>query len=181
MPVAAVYAFRGYESRVAHRGVRRWSMASPVKPLRTVVCSTGGAGTIAGDAKGRGAGLELVGVWVHSPDKDGRDVGELAGGGAIGLTATNDAAALIALGPDCVVYAASGPERDAGAVPDYVRLLEAGINGLATTSTSLVHPASYYAPDWRIPLESAANAGDASFYVSGIFPRFPSDPLALLV
>ena len=86
-------------------------MAPPVKPLRTVVWSTGGVGTIAIDAIRRRPDLELVGVWVHSPEKDGRDVGELAGGGAIGLAATNDAAALIALEPDCVVYAASGPER----------------------------------------------------------------------
>ena len=91
-------------------------MASPVKLLRTVVWSTGGVGTIAVDAIRRRPDLELVGVWVHSPDKDGRDVGELAGGGAIGLTATNDVDALLALRPDCVVYAANGPERDAAAV-----------------------------------------------------------------
>jgi len=156
-------------------------MASRLKPLRAIVWSTGGVGTIAIDAICRRPDLELVGVWVHSPEKDGRDVGELVGGEAMGLAATNDADSLIALSPDCAVYAASGPERDAGAVPDYVRLLEAGINVVATTSTSLVHPASYYAPDWRIQLESAANAGDASFYVSGIFPGFASDQLALLM
>jgi hypothetical protein len=54
------------------------------------------------------------------------------------VIATNDADALIALAPDCVVYAASGPERDGAAVPDYVRLLQAGINVVATSSTSLV-------------------------------------------
>lgn len=156
-------------------------MAPSVKPLRAVVWSTGGVGTIAIDAIRRRPDLELVGVWVHSPEKDGRDVGELAGGGAIGLTATNDAAALIALEPDCVVYAASGPERDAGAVPDYVRLLEAGINVVSTTSTSLVYPPSYYAPDWLAQLESAAKAGNASFYASGIFAGFASDQLALLM
>jgi hypothetical protein len=117
-------------------------MTSPPKPLRTIVWSTGGVGTIAIDAIRRRPDLELVGVWVHSPEKDGRDVGELAGGAAIGLAATNDADVLIALEPDCVVYAASGPERDAGAVPDYIRLLEAGINVVSTTSTSLVYPPS---------------------------------------
>src|SRR5258708_10356957 len=127
-----------FRLRVVHRGVRRWSMASRRKPLRTVVWSTGGVGTIAIDAIHGRPDLELVGVWVHSPEKEGRDVGELAGGAAIGLAATNDADALIALAPDCAVYAASGPERDAGAVPDYVRLLEAGINGLSATSTTLV-------------------------------------------
>ena len=63
---------------------------------------------------------------MHSPDKVGKDAGELAGGEPIGVAATNDADALIALAPDCVVYAASGPERDGAAVPDYVRLLAGG-------------------------------------------------------
>ena len=88
------------------------------RPNRVVVWSTGGVGSIAVDAVHRRPDLELVGVWVHSQDKVGLDAGELAGGDAIGVTATNDADALIALRPDCVVYAASGPERDAGAVPD---------------------------------------------------------------
>ncbi len=149
--------------------------------LRTVVWSTGGVGSNAIDAVRRRPDLELVGVWVHSPEKNGKDVGELIGGEAIGLAATNDADGLIALKPDCVVYAASGPERDAGAVPDYIRLLEAGINVVSTSSTGLVFPPAYYSPDWLGQLEAAAKAGNASFYVSGIFPGFASDQLALLM
>jgi hypothetical protein len=99
----------------------------------------------------------------------------------MGVAATNDADALIALKPDCVVYAASGPERDAGAVPDYLRLLEAGINVVSTSSTSLVFPPAYYSPEWRDQLQAAAKAGNVSFYVSGIFPGFGSDQLALLL
>ncbi len=78
-------------------------------PTRVVVWSTGGVGSIAVDAVHRRQDLELVGVWVHSQDKVGRDAGELAGVEPIGVAATNDADALIALKPDCVVYAASGP------------------------------------------------------------------------
>jgi len=149
--------------------------------IRTVVWSTGGVGSIAIDAVSRRPDLELVGVWVHSPAKVGNDAGELAGVAPLGVVATNDADALIALAPDCVVYAASGPERDGAAVPDYLRLLEAGINVVSTSSTSLVYPPSYFAPDWRNQLEAAAKAGGASFYVSGIFPGFASDELALLM
>jgi hypothetical protein len=145
------------------------------------VWATGGVGAIAIDAIRRRPDLELVGVWVHSSDKVGKDAGELAGGEPLGVAATNDAEALIALAPDCVVYTASGPERDGAAVPDYVRLLEAGINVVSTSSTSLVHPPSYFAPDWRDQLDAAARAGGASFYVSGIFPGFASDQLALLM
>lgn len=150
-------------------------------PIRTVVWSTGGVGAIAIDAIARRPDLELVGVWVHSPEKVGKDAGELAGGEPLGVAATNDADALMSLAPDCVVYAASGPERDGAAVPDYLRLLGAGINVVSTSSTSLVYPPSYFAPNWRDELEAAAKSGGASFYVSGIFPGFASDQLALLM
>jgi hypothetical protein len=150
-------------------------------PLSTVVWSTGGVGSIAIDAIRQRPDLDLVGVWVHSDAKVGKDAGELAGGDPIGVAATNDADALIALRPDCVVYAASGPERDAGAVPDYVRLLEAGINVVSTTSTSLVYPPAYYSPEWRDQMAVAAKSGNVSFYASGIFPGFGSDQLALLL
>lgn len=149
--------------------------------MRVVVWSTGGVGSNAIDALRRRPDLELVGVWVHSPDKIGKDAGELAGGEPVGVTATDDAEALIGLKPDCVVYAASGPNRDGAAVPDYVRLLAAGINVVSTSSTSLVYPPSYFAPNWRDELDAAATAGGASFYASGIFPGFASDQLALLM
>lgn len=115
------------------------------QPLRVVVWSTGGVGKVAIDAVRRRPDLELVGVWVHSADKVGRDAGELAGGDPLGVAATDDAEALIACKPDCVVYAASGPERDGAAVPDYLRLLAAGINVVSTSSTSLVHPPGHAA------------------------------------
>ncbi len=149
--------------------------------MRTVVWSTGGVGSIAIDAIAGRPDLDLVGVWVHSADKVGQDAGVLAGIDPVGVTATNDADALIALRPDCVVYAASGPDRDAGAVPDYLKLLDSGINVVSTSSTSLVYPPAYFSPEWREQMETAAKAGNASFYASGIFPGFGSDQLALLL
>jgi hypothetical protein len=148
--------------------------------VRVAVWSTGGIGATAIRAVQRRPDLELVGVWVHAPEKVGRDVGELAGTEAIGLAATDDADALLALQPDCVVYAASGPERDAAAVPDYLRFLAAGINVVATTSTMLVYPPAFD-PVWRDELDAAARAGGASLYASGIFPGFASDQLALVL
>lgn len=150
-------------------------------PIRVVVWSTGGVGSIAIDAVARRRDMELVGVWVHSPYKVGRDAGELAGRGALGVAATDDAESLVALAPDCVVYAASGPQRDAVAIGDYVRLLAAGINVVSTTSTGLIYPPAYFAPDWRDRMAAAAAAGRSSFYASGIFPGFGSDELALLL
>ncbi|MGH3584041.1 MAG: dihydrodipicolinate reductase, partial [Mycobacterium sp.] len=48
--------------------------------------------------------LELVGVRVYSEAKDGRDAGELIGRPPVGVTATTDTAAILALDADCVIY-----------------------------------------------------------------------------
>jgi hypothetical protein len=149
-------------------------------PHRVVVWSTGGVGSNAVKAIAGRPDLDLVGVWVHTAEKIGRDAGELAGIDPLGVLATADADALIALAPDCVIYAASGPERGAGAVPDYERFLAAGINVVTTTSTELVFPPSADEA-LRGRLADAARAGDASLYSSGIFPGFASDELAVLL
>jgi hypothetical protein len=119
-------------------------------------------------------------VWVHSEDKVGKDTGELANGTPNGVLATNDVDALIALEPDCVIYAASGPERDAGAIADYERLLAAGINVVTTTSTSLINPSTYVA-EHRQRLEAATRTGSSSIYASGIEPGFICDQLAVVL
>lgn len=147
---------------------------------RVVVWSTGGIGSLSIVAVNERPDLELVGVWVHSPEKVGRDAGELANGTPIGVAATDDVDALLALEPDCVIYGASGPDRDAGAVPDYEQILAAGVNVVTTTSTNLINPLAYV-PAHRERLEAAARKGGASIYASGIEPGFLCDymPLAL--
>ena len=105
---------------------------------RVVVWATGWIGQIAIRSIARRPDLELVGVWVHSPEKVGKDAGELAGVAPLGVAATDDADALLALKPDCVIYAAHRPERDAAAVPDYVRILEAGVNLVSVSTPGLV-------------------------------------------
>ncbi|MGV0851072.1 NAD(P)H-dependent amine dehydrogenase family protein [Mycolicibacterium phlei] len=148
---------------------------------RVAVWSTGGIGSIAIRAIAQRPNLDLVGVWVHSEGKNGRDAGELANGTPIGVTATTDADALIALRPDCVVYAASGPERDAQAIPDYVKLLSAGINVVTTSTTRLVNPHAYEPVEWRDQLADAAKKGQVSLYASGIEPGFAADYLPLVL
>lgn len=151
-----------------------------MRQYKVLVWSTGWIGRIAIETAHRRPDLELAGVWVHSPEKAGRDAGELAGIGPIGIAATHDAEALIAAGADCVVYAASGPRLDAVAVPDYVRMLEAGINVVTTTSPGLVFPPAYD-PSARDRLAQAAEAGGASLYASGIEPGLVGDQLAALL
>jgi len=146
--------------------------------MRVVVWATGWTGTLAIRAIHGRPDLELVGVWVHSAEKDGQDAGELAGIGPIGIAATRDAGALLDLRPDCVCYTASGPERDAVAVPDYVAMLERGINVVTVSSPGLVFPAGFDA-GVRDRLADAAARGSASLYASGIEPGFAGDQLVL--
>ena len=106
--------------------------------------------------------------------------GRARGGDPIGVTATDDVDAILAQGVDCVVYAAQGPEQDAGSVPDYVRLLSAGVNVVTTSSWALLYPPTYE-PSWRAQLEEAAAGGGVSLYASGIEPGFAADQLPILL
>lgn len=148
------------------------------KPYRVVVWSTGWIGKLAITAIHRRPDLELVGVWVHSADKVCKDAGELAGIGKIGVLASNDADALLALKPDCIAYAATAPERDAAAVPEMAMMLAAGCNVVTVSVAGLVYPAGYDARG-RAALEQAAQAGGATLYASGIEPGFAGDQLPL--
>ena len=149
-------------------------------PYRVVVWSTGGIGSIAINAIRERPDLQLVGVWVHSPDKVGRDAGELAQGPPIGINATNDKDALIALRPDCVVYVSNSPDREKSATDDYLRMLEAGINIVSSTSSRLHYPPAFDQPRLG-QLSKAARAGKASLYASGIEPGFSADYLPLVL
>lgn len=148
---------------------------------RVAVWSTGGIGTIAIPTILKRDDLELVGVWVHSPDKVGRDVGELVGLEPIGLAASGGFDEVLGRGVDCVYYAAAGPERDAVAVPHYLRLLRAGVNVVSVSTPPLVFPPGYSNQESVADLEAAAAEGGASFYSSGIEPGFAADQLPLLL
>jgi len=148
---------------------------------RVVQWSTGGCGTIALRVIHDRPDLELAGVWVHSDEKAGMDARELAGlgpGTPFGVAATQDADALMALEPDCVVYTASGEARPKECIDDFVRLLERGINVVSTSVPGLVHPAAFDA-DAVGRLEAACRSGGASLYASGIEPGFAGDHLVL--
>src|ERR1700740_88876 len=73
--------------------------------------------------------LELVGLYVHSEDKKGKDAGVLAGISPLGIRATRDIEDVVALEPDCVLYMQEGFDLD-----DVTRLLSSGINVVTTRS-----------------------------------------------
>lgn len=148
------------------------------QPLRVVQWSTGGVGAIAVRTIRDRADLSLEGVWVHSPEKEGRDAGELCGLPPLGIAATRDVDALIALRPDCVCYTSSGEANPKACIDDFVRMLEVGINIVTTSVPGLVHPAAFDAEQLE-RLDRAAQAGGASLYASGIEPGFAADELVV--
>jgi hypothetical protein len=150
------------------------------KAFRVAVISTGGVGSLALRAIVRRPHLDLVGVWVHSPEKTGRDAGELVGLGPIGVTATNDLDDIIGLKPDCVVYGAASAEMDAAAVRDYVRLLNGGLNVVTTNTPGMMFP-DRWVPELTDRVRAAALAGGVTIYTSGIEPGFAGDQFAVLL
>ncbi|MFN3220118.1 MAG: dihydrodipicolinate reductase [Acidimicrobiales bacterium] len=131
---------------------------------RVVQWTTGNVGRRSVHAIANNPDLELVGCYAWSPDKVGVDVGELAGTGPLGVVATDDIDALLALQPDCVVYNPLWPD-----VAELERILAAGINVVATagfiTGRAL-------ADDGQARIEAACRAGGVSIFGSGMNPGF---------
>jgi hypothetical protein len=107
--------------------------------------------------------LELVGAYAWSPEKEGRDVGELCDIGRLGVTATHDVDALLARGADCVCYTPNHPELE-----EICRLLEAGLDVVASNLTNC----RSWGDVARARVEKAARAGGATLFGTGIFPGF---------
>lgn len=151
-------------------------------PYRVVAWSTGNVGrhAIAGiDAR---PDLELVGVWVSSPDKAGRDAGDLAGlGRSLGVAATADADALLALHPDVVVHTAMADHRLTEALADLSRILRAGVNVVSSGPVFLQYPFDVVDQSMIAPLQEAAAAGGVSLFVNGVDPGFANDALPLVL
>jgi len=148
---------------------------------RVVQWSTGHVGrhAIAGiDAR---PDLDLVGVWVSSPDKVGLDAGKLAGlDRALGVAATNDPDALLALQPDCIVHTAWADDRLFEALADLERFLRAGINVVSSSPVFLQYPRGAVPEAMYAGVEAAAAEGGVSLFVNGIDPGFANDWLPLV-
>ena len=138
---------------------------------RVVQWTTGHVGREAAKGILRHPELELVGAYAWSPDKDGRDVGELCGLDPIDVEATRDVDRLLALEPDCICYTPNQLDAD-----EVARLLEAGIN----VASSYFVNGRTLGDDTRGRLEKAAEAGGASVFGAGIFPGFANFVAALM-
>jgi len=135
--------------------------------LKVIQWATGGVGRAAIEGIVAHPQLDLVGCWVHSDDKSGRDVGEICGLAPLGVTATTDVDALVATEADCVMYSPIMPDPDLVA-----RLLASGKN--------VVTPLNWFYPAKRdvTALQAACMSGDSTLHGTGIHPggiteRFP--------
>ena len=113
--------------------------------------------------------LELAGLWVHSDDKAGRDAGELCGIDPVGVTATQDVEALLALDADCICYTAHSDVRPGEVVDDICRMLASGKNVVNTSFVALLYPEQ---AGFHDQLQAACLEGGTSFFTSGIDPGY---------
>jgi 4-hydroxy-tetrahydrodipicolinate reductase len=144
-------------------------------PYRVVQWATGNIGLRSLRAVIEHPDLELVGLYVYSEAKDGVDAGELCGLPPVGVTATRDVDAILALRPDCVLY--MGDRVDADAI---CRLLESGANVVSTRSE--FHRPDDLHPEMRARLEDACSRGGSTLFSTGSSPGFITEalPFALL-
>ena len=130
---------------------------------RVVQWTTGNVGQRSVRAVVEHPDLELVGCYAWSPDKVGVDVGELCGIDPVGVAATDDVDALLALEPDCVVYNPKWPDVD-----ELVRILDAGVDVVATAGFITGHALG----EDRQRIVDACERGGASIFGSGMNPGF---------
>lgn len=137
--------------------------------LRVVQWATGGVGIAAIKGVLSHPDLELVGCWVHSEAKSGKDVGELVGGAPLGVIATNDVDAILGLDADAVIYSPLMPNPD-----EVTALLRSGKN--VVTPVGWFYPGEKEAGSMR----AAALSGGVTLHGTGIAPGGISEKFPLL-
>lgn len=147
---------------------------SAARRYRVVQWATGNVGSRALRRAIEHPLVDVVGVYVHSADKVGRDAGKLAGIASIGVPATNSIEDIVALRPDCVLYMPHVCNYD-----EVCRLLESGAN-IVTTRTEFNNPASMD-PAIRSRVEDACRRGNTSIHGTGSSPGFATEALPLVL
>jgi hypothetical protein len=94
---------------------------------RVIQCFSGAVGKAVIRLAARDPRIDIVGLYVHHAEKEGRDAGALAGIAANGVIATRDLAALLAAGADCAIWCGDWN----GEV--IARILRAGVNVFSFT------------------------------------------------
>ena len=115
---------------------------------------------------------------MSNPDKVGRDAGELCGIGPVGVAATDDLDALVALRPDALVHYGPTAAHADDNIRDIGAFLRAGIDVCSTAMTPWVWPAmSLNPPSWVEPITEACEAGRLVLLHHRDRPRLRQRPL----
>ena len=140
--------------------------------IRVVQWATGNLGRASIEGVLSHPDLSLVGVWVHSPEKVGKDAGELSGHPEhiTGVKAVNSLEAVIDLKPDALVYSPLLPVES-----EVEALLCAGIN--------VITPLGWFYPKHLDTscLDAACTAGQATLHGTGIHPGGMTEKLPLIM
>jgi 4-hydroxy-tetrahydrodipicolinate reductase len=144
------------------------------KKYRVAQWATGNVGSRALRRTIEHPDLELVGVYVHSAEKAGRDAGELAGIAPVGIAATNREDDILALKPDCILYMPHVFD-----VPQLCRILASGAN-VVSTRMELQNPATLDPAD-RAAIEAACKKGNASVHATGVSPGFITEAMPIVL
>jgi hypothetical protein len=148
--------------------------------IRVAHIGTGNVGRLALAELIENPAFELTGLCVSTPDKVGRDAGELAGLAThTGVAATDNLDTLLATQPECAVYCAMGDTRIPQAMDDVRRILAAGVNVVGSAPGILQFPWQVVPDKFIQPLEDAARLGDSSIYINGVDPGFVTDLIPL--
>ncbi|KAA9156556.1 dihydrodipicolinate reductase [Amycolatopsis acidicola] len=144
--------------------------SAPDRPVRVFQVASGNVGTEMIKRIGRHPDLELVGLHCYSPEKIGRDAGEIAGLAPIGVRATGTIAEIIEARPDVVTFHGVFPDEAL-----YEKVLEAGID-IVTTADWITghhrdrnHPHPSGKPVSEV-LADACRRGSSTFYGTGMNP-----------
>src|ERR1700741_3451298 len=102
-------------------------MNAPARPIRVFQVATGNVGSEMIKRIATRPDLELIGVHCYSPEKVGRDAGELAGIERNGVKATGTDEEITAAKPDVLTFHGVFPDEAL-----YAKVLEAGIDSVTT-------------------------------------------------
>lgn len=142
------------------------------KAWRVIQWATGGVGKAAIEAILNHPELELAGCWVHSPEKSGRDVGEIVGRQPLGIVASSARDDVLAVDADCVMYAPLVPDEN-----EIKAILRSGKN--VVTPVGWVYPDR---TDQRVrDIEAACLDGGVSLHGSGIHPGGITEKFPLMI
>jgi 2,4-diaminopentanoate dehydrogenase len=137
---------------------------------------TGHTGALVLEQILRSPRLSLTGHLVHSPDKIGRDSGELVGMPPVGVLATDDLAEFLAVESDCVTYLPAVAGRDPDEVVEQLCAILATGKNVVTADIRMAFPRAL--DDASLTkLRSACAEGSSSFLGTGIAPGFATDVL----